>query len=94
MNFDWTLIFGVIVIIVIIVVLFFLYNFFKLWFQALMSKANVSFAQLIGMRFRKVPARVIVEAKIMAVKAGLDLSTDALEAHFLAGATCSAWCRR
>jgi uncharacterized protein YqfA (UPF0365 family) len=37
------------------------------------------------MRFRKVPPKMIVEAKIMAVKAGLEISTDNLESHFLAG---------
>src|SRR3954471_6797320 len=68
-----------------LIVLLILYSFFSLWFQALMSKADVSFAQLIGMRFRKVPAKVIVESKIMAVKAGLSLSTQELEAHYMAG---------
>ncbi len=60
-------------------------NFFGLWFQALMSKADVSLVALVGMRFRKVPAKVIVEAKIMGVKAGLSLSTEELEAHYMAG---------
>jgi uncharacterized protein YqfA (UPF0365 family) len=60
-------------------------NFFGLWFQAFMSKADVSLAALIGMRFRKVPAKSIVESKIMAIKAGIDVSTEELEAHFMAG---------
>jgi uncharacterized protein YqfA (UPF0365 family) len=68
-----------------IVVLFIIANFFGLWFQALMSKANVSLLALLGMRFRKVPAKVIVEAKIMGIKAGLQLSTEELEAHYMAG---------
>jgi uncharacterized protein YqfA (UPF0365 family) len=62
-----------------------LLNFFGLWFQALMSKADVSLVQLIGMRFRKVPGRVIVESKIMGIKAGLELGTEDLEAHYMAG---------
>ena len=40
--------------------------------------------QLVGMRLRRVPPRVIVNALIMAVKAGLRLEVDKLEAHFLA----------
>src|SRR4051812_32175191 len=77
---------GLIVIgIALVVVFFILYGFFTLWFQALMSKANVSLVQLIGMRFRKVPAKVIVEAKIMGIKAGLELNTSELEAHYMAG---------
>jgi uncharacterized protein YqfA (UPF0365 family) len=68
-----------------IVLLFIIANFFGLWFQALMSKADVSLLALLGMRFRKVPAKVIVEAKIMGIKAGLQLSTQELEAHYMAG---------
>jgi uncharacterized protein YqfA (UPF0365 family) len=71
--------------IALLVAFIFLLNFFGLWFQALMSKADVSLVGLIGMRFRKVPAKVIVEAKIMGIKAGVDLSTEALEAHYMAG---------
>jgi uncharacterized protein YqfA (UPF0365 family) len=69
----------------IIVVFFILFNFFGLWFQALMSKADVTLMGLLGMKFRKVPAKVIVEAKIMGIKAGLPLSTEELEAHYMAG---------
>ncbi len=68
-----------------IVVFFILFNFFGLWFQALMSKADVTLMGLLGMKFRKVPAKVIVEAKIMGIKAGLPLSTEELEAHYMAG---------
>ncbi|MEO7425410.1 MAG: flotillin-like protein FloA [Fibrobacteria bacterium] len=72
-------------VLAIIVMLFIVMNFFGLWFQALMSKADVSLMSLLGMRFRKVPAKVIVEAKIMGIKAGLQLSTEELEAHYMAG---------
>jgi uncharacterized protein YqfA (UPF0365 family) len=41
------------------------------------------------MRLRKVPPKLIVESKIMAVKAGVDVSADALESHFLAGGNVS-----
>jgi uncharacterized protein YqfA (UPF0365 family) len=63
----------------------------KLWFQAFMSDADVSFMSLVGMGFRQVQPRVIVQAKIMAAQAGLDInrrtgiSTARLEAHYLAG---------
>jgi uncharacterized protein YqfA (UPF0365 family) len=82
---EWSIVLLVILGIFGLIVFFVLYSFFSLWFQALMSKADVSFAQLIGMRFRKVPAKVIVESKIMAVKAGLILSTQEMEAHYMAG---------
>jgi uncharacterized protein YqfA (UPF0365 family) len=73
------------VCIVGLILLIVIWNFFQLWFQALMSRADVSLVALIGMRFRKVPAKVIVEAKIMGIKAGLTLSTSDLEAHYMAG---------
>lgn len=61
-----------------------------LWFQAYMSSAGVSIWSLIGMSFRQVNARLIVQAKIMAVQAGLTderygITTRRLEAHYLAG---------
>jgi uncharacterized protein YqfA (UPF0365 family) len=75
----------IVALIAILVVGIILLNFFGLWFQALMSKADVSLVQLIGMRFRKVPAKAIVESKIMGIKAGLELGTEDLEAHYMAG---------
>jgi len=63
----------------------------KIWFQAFMSRADVSMPSLIGMGFRQVKPAIIVTAKIMATQAGLDInrrsgiSTSRLEAHYLAG---------
>ncbi len=59
----------------------------SLWFQAFMSDAQVSIFSLIGMSLRQVNARLIVQAKIMAMQAGLsrDITTRRLEAHYLAG---------
>jgi uncharacterized protein YqfA (UPF0365 family) len=82
---DLRIVGGIVILIIFLVIALVLFNFFGLWFQALMSKADVSLVQLLGMRFRKVPAKVIVESKIMAVKAGLQLSTEELEAHYMAG---------
>jgi uncharacterized protein YqfA (UPF0365 family) len=56
-----------------------------MWFSALLSGVRVSLIQLIFMRWRKVPPSVIVKAMINSTKAGLSLSRDQLEAHFLAG---------
>jgi uncharacterized protein YqfA (UPF0365 family) len=62
-------------------------NYGQLWFQAYWSKARVTFLELLGMSLRKVNARTIVQARIMATQAGLgsDISTQRLEAHYLAG---------
>ncbi len=56
-----------------------------LWFTAMLSGVRISLVQLIFMRWRKVPPKVIVNAMITSSKAGLKLSRNELEAHFLAG---------
>ncbi len=63
----------------------------SLWFQAYMSNARVSLFSLVGMSLRQVNARTIVQAKIMAMQAGVGedattgITTRRLEAHYLAG---------
>lgn len=56
-----------------------------LWLNAVFAGVKVSIGSLIGMRFRKVPPEVIVVSKITAQKAGISISVDQLESHFLAG---------
>jgi uncharacterized protein YqfA (UPF0365 family) len=56
-----------------------------LWIAAWSSGAYVGIANLIGMRFRRVPPHVVVNARISAVKAGLDIAVNDLEALYLAG---------
>ena len=56
-----------------------------LWFSALVAGVRISLLQLILMRWRKVPPAVIVKALITSTKAGLQLTRNDLEAHFLAG---------
>ncbi len=68
----------------------FLVTFFRfvpvgLWITAMASGVKVSMMQLIGMRFRKVVPSSIVVPLIAAEKAGISLSIDALEGHYLAG---------
>ena len=56
-----------------------------LWIAAWASGAYVGLLTLIGMRLRRVPPTTVVTARISAVKAGLDIALNDLEAHFLAG---------
>jgi uncharacterized protein YqfA (UPF0365 family) len=62
-----------------------LINFFGVWLRAKIADAPVSFGKLIGMRLRRVPVGLIVDTRINAIKAGLEIDTDLLEAHYLAG---------
>jgi uncharacterized protein YqfA (UPF0365 family) len=85
------------VAVIIIGVIFFLIamavvlNFGGLWIRAYTSNARVSFFELIGMKLRQVNAGTIVDAKIMAMQAGVGtdpetgITTKRLEAHYLAG---------
>jgi uncharacterized protein YqfA (UPF0365 family) len=77
---------GVAVIAVIALILcIILFNFFGLWIRARIANAPVSLGKMVGMRLRKVPVGMIVDNRITAVKAGIDIPSDPLEAHYLAG---------
>ncbi len=57
----------------------------KTWFVALVSGAHVSMSRLIGMKMRRIPVAIIVDAYIMAKKAGISVEVVSLETHHLAG---------
>ena len=70
------------------IILFFIFLYFvpvNLWITALFSGVRVGLAELVFMRIRKVPPRVIVDSLITATKAGLRLTSNELETHYLAG---------
>ena len=71
--------------IVVVILLSVFFYFLKVWVRAWMSGAYISLLNLVGMKLRNVAPTLIVDARIRAVKAGLSLSSDQLEAHFLAG---------
>lgn len=72
--------------IILIVLLSIMGKFISLWFQAFVSGTPIPLFNIIGMSLRKIPPRVIVNARINAYKAGLKLiSVEDLETHFLAG---------
>lgn len=56
-----------------------------LWIRALADDVHVSLPHLVGMRLRRVPPDVIVQALVGARKVRLDVQAEILEAHFLAG---------
>lgn len=70
------------------IAVFFLFLYFvpfPLWVTAFASGVRVSLFQLVIMRLRKVPPSTIVNTMITAHKAGLSLTRNDLEAHYLAG---------
>lgn len=72
--------------IIVIIFLSIMAKFIGLWFQAFVSGTPISLFNIIGMSLRKIPPRVIVNARINAYKAGLkQITVEDLETHFLAG---------
>jgi uncharacterized protein YqfA (UPF0365 family) len=57
----------------------------NLWIAAWASGAYVGLPTLVGMRLRRVPPGTVITARISAVKAGLSIPLNDLEAHYLAG---------
>jgi len=81
--------FGIFVMVVGLVFTAVFFRYIGLWIQCKMTRAGISFPNLVMMSLRKVNPTIIVRSKIMAVQAGLlqdyPISTRQLEAHFLAG---------
>jgi uncharacterized protein YqfA (UPF0365 family) len=82
------LIIGAIVFFAVLVFMAVFARYASLWIQCKMTRAAISFPNLVMMSIRKVNPTIIVRCKIMAVQAGLTrvypISTRALEAHYLA----------
>ena len=75
--------FGALVAIIVLAVFA---AYFKLWLRAYVTKAKIGPFSLLFMSLRKVNPTAIVDAKIMAVQAGLrEVTTERLEAHYLTG---------
>ena len=70
---------------IVLVMLFFYFVPVRVWIAATFSGAKVGIPTLIAMRLRRVNPIVIVNARISAMKAGIDCGTDDLESHYLAG---------
>ena len=70
------------------IIILFLFLYFvpvNLWITAVFSNVRISILNLILMRLRKVPPSVIVNAMITSTKAGLSVTTNEVETHYLAG---------
>jgi uncharacterized protein YqfA (UPF0365 family) len=61
------------------------FNFGMIYIRALFSGAKVTIMELIALRLRRIPAGLIVDGRITAVKSGLAVTIDDLSTHFMAG---------
>ncbi len=75
----------VIVGIILLLVFIFLVQFINLYIQAYTSNARVGLWDMVGMKLRKVDLRTVVLNRIRAVKSGMDIHTNLIETHYLAG---------
>lgn len=75
------------IFVVIIIVAAFILSFVPigLWISAVAAGVKVGIFTLVGMRLRRVKPKRVIEPMIKAHKAGIQLSTNQLESHFLAG---------
>ncbi|HMO25396.1 MAG TPA: flotillin-like protein FloA [Tepidisphaeraceae bacterium] len=82
-----TITYGIVIILIIVVLVIFLvlFQFVGLYIRALVSGAKVGFIDLIGMQLRKVNSNLVVNARIQATRAGLNVSQQEMESHILAG---------
>lgn len=72
-------------VIIIFLILFFYFIPIGLWITAIAARVRIGLGSLIGMRLRKIPPSLIVNALINAQKAGLDITSSMLETHYMAG---------
>ncbi|TMW73860.1 flotillin-like protein FloA [Alteribacter natronophilus] len=72
-------------LLIIFLVVLFTFVPVTLWISAWAAGVKIGIWQLVGMRLRRVVPQRVVVPLIKAVKAGLDLSTNKLEGHYLAG---------
>lgn len=77
----------IVIAVIIVVALLILFSFVPigLWISALAAGVHVGIGTLVGMRLRRVSPRKVIAPLIKAHKAGLALTTNQLESHYLAG---------
>lgn len=85
MGVELWVVFLIIAAVVLLIWLFLTLIPIGLWISAVAANVKIGIFTLVGMRLRGVPPVRIVSPLIKAVKAGLALSTNKLEAHYLAG---------
>src|SRR5690242_3825692 len=80
---NWLLIVGGIGLIVGLIFLFVFFSFVQLWIQSFLTGARIGILDMIRMKLCKVDYAMIVRQKIALVQAGVKVSTQEMEAHFL-----------
>ncbi len=82
---DLSTIILIVLVIAGLVIFGIVFSFFSVWLRAWLAGAYVGFSDLIAMRLRQVPYGPIVDSRITAKKAGIEIDINEIEAHYLAG---------
>ncbi len=82
---NLTLIALVVAAIVILVIGAIVFSLIGAWVKALFNGASVSMSKLVALKLASIPYGLIVDARITAVRAGIDVSADQIASHFQAG---------
>jgi len=82
---NLSIVFFIVLGIAVLILAGIIFSFFSVWLRAWLAGAYVGFINLVAMRLRQVPYSLVVDARIRAKKAGIDLSIDEVEAQYLAG---------
>jgi uncharacterized protein YqfA (UPF0365 family) len=89
----WALGLTIAALVILLVVSYIFFSYFRLYIQCKLTRAGIGFMDLLSMTFKKIPVNMIVQCKIMAVKADLTedegVTVDALCAHHLSGGNVS-----
>jgi uncharacterized protein YqfA (UPF0365 family) len=82
-NTIWMVV-GIIGLIIFAIIFIIFLSFIRLWIQCFLTGAKIGIWDLVGMKLRNVDYGMIVRQKIALVQAGVKMSTQEMEAHFLA----------
>lgn len=80
---NWGLIVGGVVGLLFLFFFIIFMSFLRLWIQCFLTSAKIGIFDLVGMKLRNVDYGMIVRQKISLVQAGVKVSTQELEAHYL-----------
>src|SRR5437763_11615707 len=82
-NNAWFVLGGGIILLVGVLFLIIFFSFLRLWIRCFLTGARISIWDLVGMKLRDVDYAMIVRQKIALVRAGVKISTQEMEDHFL-----------
>src|SRR3954463_6120704 len=80
----WIFVVAGIALLIFLFMLILFFSFVRLYIQSLLTGAKIGIFDLVGMKLRNVDYSMIVRQKIAIVQAGVRVTTEDLESHFLA----------